>query len=308
MSMSSLPRLLRALTCEPLAMDRDFLLSLANVVRRHNLGASYNGAELHEALAVAYPRSGGQASTGNKDGTVAVIPIVGVIANRAQSMGVGADQIAQTVTAAANSARVDAIVLDMDSPGGTVTGVPEAANAVFEAGKVKPIVAVSNGGMGSAAYWIGAAANDVVVSPSSKAGSVGVYMLHEDWTAAIESEGVVLTEISAGKYKTEGAPWKPLDEEAEAFLHAEVTAAYKWFTNDVARFRGVTGAEVRKGYGEGRYLGAKEAVAAGLADRVGTLEETIIRMAGTASPRKGAKAAAQLRELEARKRARTRGA
>jgi len=304
MSMSSLPRLLRALTCEPLAMDRDFLFSLVNVVRRHNLGASFDGAALHEELAVAYPRERSSSS----DGTVAVIPVVGVIANRSQSMGVGADQIAQAVTAAANSARVDAIVLDMDSPGGTVTGVPEAADAVHEASKIKPIVSVSNGGMGSAAYWIGAAANEVVVSPSSKAGSVGVYMLHEDWSAAAESEGVVFTEISAGKYKTEGAPWKPLDEDAEAFLHAEVTAAYKWFTNDVARFRGATGAEVRKGYGEGRYLGAKEAVAAGLADRVGTLDETIIRMAGTASSRKGAKADAQLRELEARKRARIRGA
>lgn len=306
MSLSQLPRLVRALTCEPLAMDRDFLLSLATVVRRHSLGMSFSGADLHAELAVAYPRN--QQSVGNGERTVAVIPIVGLIANRAQSMGVGADQIAQAVTAASNSARVDAIVLDMDTPGGTVTGVPEAANAVHEASKIKPVVAVSNGGMGSAGYWIGSAANEIVVSPSSKAGSIGVYMLHEDWTASLEAEGVKVTEISAGKYKTEGAPWKPLDEEAMAFLDSEVAAAYRWFTEDVARFRGDTAANVRKGYGEGRFLFAKDAVAAGLADRVGTLDQEVARLVGKAAPRKGARAEVDVAQIEARKRARARGA
>lgn len=305
MSTSQLPRIVRALTCEPLALDRDFLLSLAGVLHRHSLGVSFDGAALHEELSVAYPR--GDTITGNTDRTVAVIPVVGVIANRTQSMGVGADQIAQAVTHAARSARVDAIVLDMDSPGGTVTGVPEAANAVHEASKVKPVVSVSNGGMGSAAYWIGSAANEVVVSPSSKAGSIGVYMLHEDWTAKMETEGVKLTEISAGKYKTEGAPWKPLDEEADAYLRSEVAAAYKWFTGDVARFRGVTPADVRNGYGEGRFLGAKEAVAAGLADRVATLDETIARLVmGGSNKKNAAKAESFIGEIEARKRSRLR--
>ena len=237
----------------------------------------------------------GEVSRGNK--TVAVIPVLGAIANRGGWMGVGADQIGAAVDAAVNSARVDAIVFDVDSPGGTVTGIPELADKIMGARKVKPTVAVANGMMASAAYWIGAAAGEIVSSPSSKTGSIGVYMVHEDWTENMEAQGVKITEVSAGKYKTEGAPWKALDEEAEAQIHTEVTEAYNWFVRDVARFRGASQAAVREGYGEGRVVSAEAAVKAGLADRVGTLEETIDRLAGGGSVRRGGRGDDQARKI-----------
>ena len=274
--MSDLPRLLRALTAEVLAIDRRTLDAFVGVIRRRGLeGVSFDGHELHAELHVAHPRAGRRAKG---DRNVQVIPIVGVIANRTQSLGVGALQLGYDIDQAAASSRVDAIVLDIDSPGGTVTGVPELAEKIFAARQKKPVVAVANGLMASAAYWVGAAADEIVASPSSEIGSIGVFALHEDWSKALEDEGVVVTEISAGKYKTEGAPWKPLDEEAAEFFHERVAEAYDWFVKDVARFRGDSVANVRNGYGEGRVLGAKQAKAVGLIDRIDTLEGTVARL------------------------------
>jgi len=311
MSLSpDLSRLLRALTSEPLVLERRTLDAFVGVIRRRALeGASFSGPELHSELQVAEPRAAGRRS-GSEGRVVQVIPMVGAIANRAHSMGVGAQSFAASVDRAAADDSVDVIVLDVDSPGGTVTGVPEAAERVFAARSSKPIIAVANGMMASAAYWIGSAAHEVVVTPSGEVGSIGVFALHEDWSAALEAEGVKVTEISAGKYKTEGAPWRPLDDEARGFFETRVSKTYDWFTKDVARFRSTTAKAVRDGYGEGRVVAADEAVAAGLADRVATLEETIVRFAaggGRARGRMRADAELEL-EVDGIRRARARRA
>lgn len=306
--MSTLPRLLRALSAEPLVIERRTLDAFLSVLRRRAIaGESFNGLALHAELDIDEPRPATETETGDR--TVAVIPIVGVIANRVQSLGAGTDEIGERLARAVQSRKVDAIVLDVDSPGGTITGVPELAEKVFQARKVKPVVAVANGLMASAAYWIGAAAEEVVASPSSSVGSIGVFMIHEDLSGLLEKEGVVVTEFSAGRFKTEGAPWKPLTEDARAFFETRVAEVYDWFVRDVARFRGDSQANVRAGYGEGRVLAADAAVTAGLADRVGTLEETIARFAKGASPRRGARAeSVNDAEVLRRKRARSRGA
>ena len=289
MSLSNLPRFLRALSFEPLAIDRRTLDAFAGVVRRRGLeGISFDGAELHAELEIARPRTARQ-STGETN--IRVIPLVGAIANRAQSMGTGATEFGAAVEDAGLDPRVDGIVLDVDSPGGTVTGVPEAAEAVFGVRGKKPIIASVNGIMASAGYWIGAAADEVISTRSSEVGSIGVFALHEDWSKWLEDEGVIVTEIAAGKYKTEGAPWKPLDAEADDFLRTRVAEVYGWFVKDVARFRGATAANVRAGYGEGRVLGAKQAKAAGLIDRIGSLDDAIARVAAKSESRRGDRAA-----------------
>lgn len=300
MSLTSASRLLRSLTASPLAVERRTLDAFLGILRARGLGASFDGAALHAEMGIPEPRE--PSEQGSTDRAVAVIPVVGVISNRAHSMGAGADVIGAAVSRAAANDRISAIVLDIDSPGGTVTGVPELAEKIFQARQAKPVVAVANGLMASAAYWIGAAASEVVATPSGEVGSIGVFMLHEDWSQYLENEGVKITEIKAGRYKTEGAPWRPLDEAAEAHFSAQVREAYDWFVRDVARFRRDSQRNVREGYGEGRVLTADAAKAANLVDRVETIEETIDRLARRGSRRRGARAA-----VEARKRARARG-
>jgi ClpP class serine protease len=97
---------------------------------------------------------------------------------------------------------------------------------------------------------------------------------------ALEQDGIDVTVLSAGKYKTEQLPFGPLSAEAQAFLQGRVDDAYGQFVKDVARGRNVTPAAVRGGFGEGRALGAKDAKAAGLIDRIATMDETLSRLAG----------------------------
>jgi signal peptide peptidase SppA len=169
-------------------------------------------------------------------------------------------------------------VLDIDSPGGSIYGVPELAQEIFAAREKKKVVAVANSLAASAAYWLAAAASEVVVTPSGDVGSVGVYAMHEDISRLLDQEGVTVTFISAGKFKTEGNPYEPLSEEGRSFMQERVDEAYAMFTRDLARFRDVPVAKVKSDFGEGRVVGAKAAKAAGMVDRIASLEDTLARL------------------------------
>ena len=105
-------------------------------------------------------------------------------------------------------------MFDVDSPGGSVLGATEFARTLRAARDTKHLIAHAHYQMASAAYWIGACCHEIVASPSSMVGSIGVYSIHEDLSAALEQLGVKLTYISAGKYKVEGNDTQPLTEEA----------------------------------------------------------------------------------------------
>ena len=145
--------------------------------------------------------------------------------------------------------------------------------------------------MASAGYWIGASATEVVAAPSAKVGSIGVFSIHDDLSRAREADGVTRTVVSAGKFKE--APSEPLTDEARAATQALVDDAFNQFVNDVAAGRGVSVAAVRNGFGEGRTLSAGSAMAAGMVDRIATLDETLARVATQPPPRRLSAAAAR---------------
>jgi signal peptide peptidase SppA len=217
-------------------------------------------------------------------GAVAVIPLSGVIAPRANLMtqmsgGTSVEEFQQAFLAAMTDPDVGAVVLDVDSPGGSTDLLTEAAGRMRAVRGQKPVLAVADTLMASAAYWLGSQADEVAVTPSGLAGSIGVYATHMDVSGANEKLGVKPTLISAGRFKTEGNPHEPLTSEAAAHIQEIVDAAYDTFTLDVSKGRRVAVSDVRDGFGEGRVLTAKQAVKQGLADRVATLEETISRAA-----------------------------
>ena len=177
-----------------------------------------------------------------------------------------------------NDPEIDAIVLDVDSPGGYASGIEELSNLIYEARGTKPVVAVANHEMASAAFWIASAADEVVISPSGQVGSVGVFAVHQDISKALEQEGVKMTLISAGKYKVEGNSYEPLDEEAQAAIQASVDETYDAFLNALARNRNVSVQTVKNDFGEGRMMSSRQSVEVGMADRIGTLRETVIRL------------------------------
>jgi signal peptide peptidase SppA len=173
---------------------------------------------------------------------------------------------------------VGAIVIEIDSPGGVVDGIPEMAAELRAMRGSKPIVAHANTLAASAAYWLASQADEVITTPSGAVGSIGVYATHRDMSGAMKMMGVETTLISAGKYKTDGSPFQPLSDGARAHIQEDVDHFYGLFTADVARGRDVKQADVKSGYGEGRVLNAKAALAVGLVDRVETIGETVARL------------------------------
>lgn len=263
---------------------------IVEVVTRHFAGERLDAEEVQTRI------HGAKRPADRTIGSVAVLPLFGSIFPRANLMtdvcgATSAERFGAQFAELVKDPDVGAIVLDVDSPGGQVAGIDELSKRIYDARGIKPVVAVANHVMASAAYWIGTAADEIVVTPSAEIGSIGVFAVHEDISEALAKEGVKVSLISEGKFKTEGNPYEPLSEEARAAVGARVAEYYDAFVKAVARNRGVKAADVRDGFGEGRVVGARQAVSLGMADRVATLEETIARLQRGAA-RQQAKASA----------------
>lgn len=217
-------------------------------------------------------------------GGVAVIPLYGVVEHRSSWMmemfgGCSVEGLRESLAEALGDPSVSAIVLDIDSPGGSVSGITELAAEIRAArGGAKPIVASVNTLCASAAAWIGLQADEVVITPSGHVGSIGVYAMHQDISRMLDEMGVTMTLISAGEHKTEGNEFEPLSDDARADIQERVSAMYQQFVADVAAGRRVSPDVVESTYGGGRVLNARQALAAGMVDRIESLGETMQRM------------------------------
>lgn len=275
--------ILRAVANHPWAILPEKMHEILAVLAHRAAGHHFTPEEIQAAIG----REPGE-PTASQKGAVAVIPLRGVIAHRLSAMGessggMSAERFAQMVNQAAANPSIGSIVLDVDSPGGTINGVSEAAEAVFKARESKRVVAVANGAMASAAYWIGSQASEIVAVPGvldRSIGSIGVFMVHEDLSAHLEREGIKVSLIKAGKHKAAINPFQPLTAEQIADLQASVDAAYGTFVKTVARGRGVGVADVRNGYGEGKALNAHDAKEVGLIDRIASMDDVIGKLVG----------------------------
>jgi len=283
---------------KPWAILPDKLHQITQLLQFAAEGGKFTDEEVRERIG-AGPRV-----TPKTPGMVALIPIYGVVSNRMNMMseisgGTSVEKLTSSYRAALSDTNVKAIVFDVDSPGGSVDGVPELADEIYSSRGKKPQIAVANTMAASAAYWLASAADELVVTPSGAVGSIGVWGAHEDYSKALEQEGVKVTLISAGKYKVEGNPYEPLSEEARNALQADVDNFYSMFVNAVAKNRGVASSAVSDGYGQGRMVMASLAVKQGMADSVATLDQTLARFGvSTSTKRMTASVANDLRERE----------
>lgn len=180
--------------------------------------------------------------------------------------------LSQIMDSLANDPSVDTIVLDINTPGGAVTGTQEAADAVYRAARKKTVVGIINPLCASAGYWIGSQCTKLVAVPSGDIGSIGVFMCHYDCSAMFADAGIKPTFIYAGEFKTEGNSLEPLGDEAKAFYQSEVDQTYDDFMTAVARGRGVTKDVVLEKFGKGRCYSAPMAKRLGMIDDVATIK------------------------------------
>lgn len=220
-------------------------------------------------------------------GKVGVINVRGPIQQKhsselMKSGGTSTEAVGVALDAMLNDHAIDAIVLRVDSPGGGSYGVQELGDEIFNARKRKPIYAHADSMMASAAFWLGTSAGMVLATPGADLGSVGVYTIHVDESKKLESEGVTVSMIKAGKYKAELAPISPLTEESRAYLQESVNDTYAQFAGALKRNRGVSAKHVEDKFGQGRIVSAQQAVERGMADRVMTFKELMQKLTGTA--------------------------
>lgn len=279
MSPKTYTHIRRALAAVPWAIVPEALDFLIEVVDRRIEDREPTAEEKAAALQAA-ARPAPAASSGS----IAVLPVRGIISNRIGSMqnmsgGTSAEALQNALNQLVADPHVSAIVLDVDSPGGSVLGIQELADAIHQATATKPVYAVTNAVAGSAAYWLASQASELVVTPSGLVGSIGVFSVHVDRSQADAQDGVKRTLIKAGRFKAEGSDMEPLTDEARAAAQSQIDVYYDQFTRSVARGRGVSLANARGAkFGEGRMVTAADAVERGMADRVGTMAETLDRL------------------------------
>lgn len=220
---------------------------------------------------------GQERATARKDGAVAVIPVHGVIVPRedrySQFFGeTGAENTAERVRAAVADQRVKAIVLHVDSPGGNVNGVTEAAAVIRAARGKKPIVAHADFNMASAAYWLASACDEIIASPSAQVGAVGVIAMVQDVQGALELAGIKMTAYAKPDDKADGWGYWNNTDKFDARMKTEIADAYAQFISDIAASREIDRAAVLEEWAG--YYAAKRAKLLGMVDKVRSINET----------------------------------
>ncbi len=225
----------------------------------------------------------------NVRGDIALMELTGTISQRmgimdAASGGTSTEAFGAKFDELANDPKIKAIVMDVDSPGGSAFGLEELSTKIRQARKPgRPIIAIANSLMASAAYYIASAADEIVATPGGQVGSIGTILVHVEISKADELFGVKRTIIKAPANKGEANPFEPLSDSDAAALQETVDQYYDMFVSAVAANRNVSKSVVKSDFGQGRLLTSKDALTAGMVDRIGTLESVVARLRGPGS-------------------------
>ena len=301
-----------AIRSQPWAIQPDYLAAIEAIALRaldddvlEKLARDGHAAQVQhslEAVAALGTRLEGAEMSMVRNGT-AIVPLIGAIYPRsnmvsASSGGTSLDAVMRDMRTAWASADVERIVMLIDSPGGVVSGLGEAAETL-RAGP-KPMVSFVTGMAASAAYWLGSQAGDVVMDRAGVVGSIGVVASMSRQESA-DANGRRSYEIVSS-----GAPFKrpdPSTEEGRAAIQRDVDAVEGVFIADVAAGRGVPEGVVREQFGKGAMVSALEAVRVGMADRVGTLEGVLSEGSGSNRTKAAGSRLRASAEIETRRRA-----
>lgn len=228
----------------------------------------------------------------NLSNGVAIITITGSLVNRGAWIGASSgltsyEGIQHQLKTALADADVHSAILDIHSPGGEAVGAFETAEIVRQLSSEKRTVAIANGLMASAAYAIGSGADEIVTTQTGVTGSIGVVLLHADFSRALDQDGITPTLIFAGDHKVDGNPFEPLGDEVRTDMQAQVNAFYDLFVKTVSIGRGGRFSESQARATQARTYIGQQALAAGTADRVASFETVLEELSRVPANRQG---------------------
>jgi capsid assembly protease len=226
-------------------------------------------------------------------GNVGVITVKGSLVNgNAGYMSyygvTGYGDLREALLAAIQHPSVSSILMNYDTGGGAVAGVHETAQLIARVDKIKPVFGYNGGTQASAGLWLGSSVRKSYIAETAITGSLGIIMVHAERSKQLEQDGVKVTVIRAGSEKALASQYEPLSAEAKASLEAQAQVMYDIFLGHVATQRGLSNTVADTKFGQGKEFIGAQAVAAGLVDYVGTLED-----AYTAASKAGAKIASK---------------
>ncbi|MEK6839593.1 MAG: signal peptide peptidase SppA [Nanoarchaeota archaeon] len=207
---------------------------------------------------------------------IAIIPIRGMIVSQDASSfyqkTTASSTIIEFLKLAIKNENIKGIVLDINSPGGTVVASKEIAEVVKSS--PKPVVAFIHEIGTSGAYWIATAADEIVADPLSITGSIGVTASYLEFSKLFEEYGITYRSLKAGKFKDIGSPFKELTTEEQTLLEQKLDKIHDVFIREVASNRNLTEPAVRA-LATGIYFLGEEAQELGLIDTLGNKELAI---------------------------------
>jgi signal peptide peptidase SppA len=267
-------RVWNRITGDPWAITETAMQTILSVAARENESPEAVASKLGRELQNTYNAT-------ERDG-VAILPVTGPLFRYANiftsiSGATSYELIAKDFRIALDNPQIKAIILDIDSPGGEVNGVSELSSMIYEARGKKPIIAYASGDAASGAYWIASAADEIVVSETSALGSIGVVGMYR-----ADDENNKTIEIVSSQ-----SPHKRLDvssDEGRIRLQARIDSMADVFINAIARHRNIDPQIILSDYGGGDVMIGQNAVLAGLADRIGSLDHLLQELSQAKAP------------------------
>jgi len=214
---------------------------------------------------------------------IAVIPLKGEIASEqgAFSSALSSQEVIDRLEAAENDSSVGAILLDIDSPGGTIVSTKQIVAKVRQI--KKPIVSWIGETGASGAYYIAAASDYIIADEDSITGSIGVLSVSANIEGLLEKIGVKVKILKEGKFKSMGSPYEEMTPEEEQLIQTLLSEAFSHFKRDILSFRKEKlSAEKLEEIADGRILSGSQAKQLGLIDELGTREQAIQKTASLA--------------------------
>ena len=215
---------------------------------------------------------------------IGLITIVGTLVNRGAWIGASSGMVSyegikhQAAMIAKNSA-VKKVILDIQSPGGEAGGAFDCAEAIRKLAAVKPVTAFVNAYAASGGYALASACTRIVCIPEGKVGSIGVYTMLCDFSAALAMEGIKVRFIYAGEHKVEGNPYEELKPEVAARIQKDIETTYTMFCDTVGAGRGSRFSAADARATGALMFSAADAKALGMIDSIGTFEDLLVEMA-----------------------------
>lgn len=263
------------------ALEPRVFRQLVRIVSRHAAGEQPTAQDLATVRAAVGSRDAAPAAELAMVGSTAIVPIHGVVSPHGDLVdevsGPGSANLArirQQIEAALADRAVKSIVLDIDSPGGSVDGVSEAAELIRRAKAIKPVIALANTNALSAGYWLAAQATQFLATNGARIGSIGVSMTAVDESRALSQQGVDVKIVTSNALKNADVAQNAISTDELRAVADDVQAYHDLFVRDIAAGRGITEAEAAA-LATGAVLVGQQAVDQGFVDGVSTLDAVL---------------------------------